>query len=181
MWAPCHPTKSFLSSRWAADLWTRCRNAAGTWGNKSEVKRCCINTLICLRSRVRYPQSPCPHRHYRISLTAASPWLNRKATLNTSPPSYWFSRPETPRPQRPLNYRPFYRELHQCWKLYRDMGVRDQSQYRPANSNSIQPLLETHTDLPDINKAVQRPAVLNNKDNKVKVSLHICATSSNQF
>lgn len=60
-------------------------------------------------------------------------------------------------------------------------GCQDQSQYRPANSNSIQPLLETHTDLPDINKAVQRPAVLNNKDNNVKVSLHICATSSNQF
>lgn len=98
---------------------------------KREVKRFCRNTLICLRSRVRYPQSHCPHRHYRISLTAASPWLNRKATLKTSPPSYWFSRPETPRPQRPLNYRPFYRELHQCWKLYRDMGVRDQSQYRP--------------------------------------------------
>jgi len=37
----------------------------------------------------------------------------------------------TPRPQRPLNYRPFYRELHQRWKLYRDMGVRDQSQHRP--------------------------------------------------
>ncbi len=175
MWTPCHPTKSFLSSTWVAGLWTWCRNAAGTLGNKREVKRCCRNTLICLRSRVRYPQSPCPHHHFRISLTAASPWLNRKATLNTSPPSYWFSRPETLCPQRPLNYRPFYRELHQCWKLQR-YGCQGSVTVQALQTATLSNLYLNLTLIFQTwkTKAAQRPASLNNKDNKVKVSLHIC-------
>lgn len=71
---------------------------------------------------------PC---HYRITLTATIVWLSIDTVPNPSPPSYWFSHPETVCSQRAVNYRAFYRELHLHRKLYRDTDVTDLSRSLP--------------------------------------------------